>query len=92
VAVAMVMEACGWIGGVVLISAYAFVSFGKISAQGAAFQYLNLAGSLTLAANSACHDAWPSASVSLIWIGVGIAALLGGRRARRAGPPTGQMG
>lgn len=89
---AMEMEAYGWIGGVALISAYALVSFGKISAQGAAFQWLNLAGSLMLAANSAWHHAWPSASVNLIWIGVGIAALLRGRRARRAGPLTGRIG
>jgi hypothetical protein len=87
---AIEMEACGWIGGVVLISAYALVSFGKISAQGAAFQYLNLAGSLLLAANSAWHHAWPSTSVNLIWIGVGIAAVLRGRRAGRAEPLTGQ--
>jgi hypothetical protein len=91
-ALAIEMEACGWIGGVVLIAAYALVSFGKISAQGATFQCLNLAGSLLLSANSAWHHAWPSASVNLIWIGVGIAALLRGRRARRAGPLTGGMG
>lgn len=29
-----------------------------------------------LAANSAWHHAWPSASVNLIWIAVGIAALM----------------
>ena len=72
----MVMEAVGWTGGLVLICAYAMVSFGKISPRGAAFQCLNLAGSLMLAANSAWHHAWPSASVNLIWIGVGIAALM----------------
>ena len=80
---AMEMEACGWIGGAVVIFAYAFVSFGKISAQGAVFQCLNLAGSLMLAANSASHRAWPSAGVNLIWIGIGIAALLRGWRAGR---------
>jgi len=69
------MEVCGWFAGFVLIFAYAMVSFGKISAQGTAFQCLNLIGSLMLAANSAWHHAWPSASVNLIWIGVGIAAL-----------------
>lgn len=70
------MELEGWTGGLLLICAYATVSFGKISARGGVFQCLNLAGSLMLAANSAVHHAWPSASVNLIWIGVGIAALL----------------
>jgi len=72
----MAMEIIGWSGGLVMICAYAMVSFGKISPRGSAFQCLNLAGSLMLAANSAWHHAWPSASVNLIWIGVGIAALM----------------
>lgn len=72
----MAMEVDGWSGGLVLICAYAMVSFGKISPRGVAFQCLNLAGSMMLAANSAWHHAWPSASVNLIWIGVGIAALM----------------
>lgn len=72
------VELCGWLGGAVLISAYALVSFGRIAATGVMFQFLNLAGSVLLAANSAWHHAWPSVSVNLIWIGVGIGALLRG--------------
>jgi hypothetical protein len=79
----VVMEVDGWTGGLVLICAYAMVSFGKISPRGAPFQCLNLAGSLMLAANSAWHHAWPSASVNLIWIGVGIAGLMRGSRVMR---------
>jgi hypothetical protein len=80
----LAMEVEGWTGGLVLICAYAMVSFGKVSAGGAAFQCLNLAGSLMLAANSAWHHAWPSASVNLIWIGVGIAALMRGSLLKRS--------
>ena len=50
----MAMAVCGWIGGIALISAYATVSLGKISSKSAEFRSLNLAGSLMLAANSAC--------------------------------------
>jgi hypothetical protein len=74
------MEICGWTGGLVLISAYALVSFARVSATGVVFQCLNLAGSLMLAANSAWHHAWPSVSVNLIWLGVGVGALLRKRR------------
>jgi hypothetical protein len=70
------MEVGGWMGGLLLICAYAMVSFGRISARGALFQCMNLAGSFLLAANSAYHHAWPSVSVNLIWIGVGAAALM----------------
>jgi hypothetical protein len=70
------MELCGWIGGLLLICAYALVSFGRISPRGGVFQSLNLAGSLMLAGNSAFHHAWPSVSVNLIWIAVGAGALM----------------
>jgi hypothetical protein len=80
---AMEMEVCGWTSGLVLICAYALVSFGKISPRDAAFQCLNLTGSLMLAANSAWHHAWPSVSVNLIWIGVGVSALVRGNLLRR---------
>ena len=76
---AFVMEVCGWLGGLVLICGYAMVSFGRTRAQGKVFQGLNLLGSLTMAANSAWHHAWPSASVNVIWIGVGLGALWRGR-------------
>ena len=74
----LTMEVFGWIGGFVLICAYAMVSFEKISARGSAFQSLNLLGSVLLAANSAWHHAWPSVSVNLIWIAVGVGALMRG--------------
>ena len=69
------MDVFGWIGGVILICAYAMVSFERISASGAFFQRLNLVGSLALAANSAWHHAWPSSCVNFVWIIVGVIAL-----------------
>jgi hypothetical protein len=68
-------EIIRWIGGATLIWAYAMVSLEKMSLRRSAFLRLNLAGSLILAASLAWHHAWPSASVNLIWIGVGIACL-----------------
>jgi hypothetical protein len=81
---AVAMEVCGWLGGLVLICAYAMVSFGRTSARGGVFQALNLVGSLMLASNSGWHHAWPSASVNLIWIGVGVGALWRGRHSEVA--------
>jgi hypothetical protein len=74
--ISLEMEVCGWLGGIVLICAYALVSFGRIQASGILFQFLNLAGSLMLAINSAWHHAWPSAVVNLVWLAVGVGALM----------------
>jgi hypothetical protein len=72
----MAVEVFGWFGGLMLIYAYAMVSLEKMSARGAMFQYLNLVGGVLLAANAAWHHAWPSVGVNLIWIGVGVFALM----------------
>jgi hypothetical protein len=72
----MAMEVFGWFGGLTLIYAYAMVSLGKMSARGALFQSLNLVGGVLLAANAAWHHAWPSVGVNLIWIGIGVYALI----------------
>ena len=76
---ALTMEVLGWMGGVILIVAYALVSFGKLLARSPVFHWLNCVGSLMLAVNSAWHSAWPSVCVNMIWIGVGVAALLRNR-------------
>ncbi len=79
----LTMEVIGWTGGVLLICAYAMVSFERLSARGAVFQGLNLAGSLMVGANAAWHWAWPLTAVNVIWIGVGFGAFI---RMRRASP------
>jgi hypothetical protein len=46
------MEVDGWLGGIILICAYAMVSFGKVTPRGVAFQSLNVTGSAMLALTS----------------------------------------
>lgn len=72
---AATVEICGWMGGITLVFAYAIVSSGRITARGRIFQWLNIAGSLMLSANSGWHHAWPSVALNLVWIGVGASAL-----------------
>ncbi len=49
---AFAMEVDGWLGGIILICAYAMVSFGKVTPRGVAFQSLNVTGSAMLALTS----------------------------------------
>jgi hypothetical protein len=78
----------GWLGAALLLLAYGMTSAGRLPPEGVRFQTLNLVGALTLTVNSGYHGAWPSAALNIVWIGIGLVALVRGAR-RRGGPdPT----
>lgn len=77
------VDVLGWAGAASLLLAYGLTSVGRLPPEGARFQMLNLFGAFALTVNSAYHGAWPSAALNIVWIGIGVAALLRGRRGRR---------
>lgn len=76
----------GWLGAASLLLAYGLTSTGRLPPEGARFQSLNLAGAVALTVNSGYHSAWPSAALNIVWIVIGLAALV--RARRRAGVPA----
>ena len=90
----VLVNVLGWAGAASLLLAYGLASTGRLPAEGARFQVMNLAGALALTVNSSYYGAWPSAALNVVWIGIGIGALVrGARRSRLAvvepgGPDT----
>ena len=78
------VDVLGWAGAASLLLAYGLTSAGRLPPEGARFQMLNLFGAFALTVNSAYHGAWPSAALNIVWIGIGVAALLRGRRRSQA--------
>ncbi|MFI7700749.1 hypothetical protein [Nonomuraea sp. NPDC049480] len=72
----LLLAAIGWAGAAVLLAGYALVSSSRLSGDGAAYQLLNLFGSVALMVNSASSAAWPSAGLNLIWAAIGVVALV----------------
>ena len=72
----------GWTGAAVLLAAYTLVSLHRIAPTAPAFQLANVVGSGGVALHSASNGALASATLNLIWIAIGIAALM--QRARTA--------
>lgn len=70
----------GWAGAASLLLAYGLTSTSRLAPEGARFQLLNLAGAVALTVNSAYHSAWPSAALNVVWIFIGLAALIRARR------------
>jgi hypothetical protein len=82
----LLMEVAGWIGAVLILLGYGLLSGGKLDARSPVYQWLNVVGAIGFIANSAWHSAWPSAILNVIWVGIGVVALVRifGRRAKAA--------
>jgi hypothetical protein len=65
-------DAVGWLGAAALLVAYAMVSSGKMEADSASYQILNIVGSILLVANTIFYRAYPSSFVNLIWAGIAV--------------------
>ena len=65
-------DAIGWAGAAALLVAYAMVSSKKLEGDSTTYQFLNIVGSLLLAANTVFYRAYPSSFVNLIWIGIAV--------------------
>jgi hypothetical protein len=73
-------DAIGWVGAAALLIAYALVSFKRLEGDAAAFQLLNISGSLLLAANTIFYRSYPSTFVNLIWAGIAVFSIATRRR------------
>lgn len=71
----VVFEVIGWVGTVLLISAYFLLSIGKIP-NGRTYQLFNLFGSIGLLVNGAVHGAWPSVILNVVWSAIGVFSLI----------------
>ncbi len=65
-------DTIGWVGAIALLIAYAMISHKKWEGDSAAFQLLNIGGSLLLAANTIFYGSYPSTFVNLIWAGIAV--------------------
>lgn len=81
---ALLMEVVGWIGAVLILAGYGLLSAGKLDASSPTYQWLNVVGATGFIANSGWNGAWPSAALNVVWVGIGLVALIrifGRRRA-----------
>ena len=78
----ILVNVVGWIGMVLLISAYALVTTGRILGPSLTFQLMNLVGGGSLMVNSAYYGAWPSAALNLVWVVIGLVGLTRGLKRR----------
>ena len=74
----------GWIGAIGTVGAYARVSQRRMEAHSLRFQTINVACAALLAVSALSVHNWPSMASNLVWMAIGVHALLGARQALRA--------
>ena len=65
-------DTIGWAGAVALLIAYALISFKRLEGDSTTFQFLNIGGSVLLAAKTIFYGSYPSTFVNLIWAGIAV--------------------
>jgi len=75
-----VIEAVGWIGAALVLIAYALLSSGRLTGRSAAYQLMNVIGAAGFVVNSGWNGALPSAALNVVWMGIGVAALVRERK------------
>jgi hypothetical protein len=66
------IDVIGWIGGAMVVLAYFLISSGKTTAKSFFYQFLNLVGSVFLIINTYAKEAYPSAVVNVVWVGIAL--------------------
>ena len=76
----LAVEVIGWAGAVLILGAYALLSFGKLRAESPIYHLMNILGAAGFVVNSGYNGAFPSAAMNVVWIGIGVYALRQRRR------------
>ena len=74
------IEVAGWCGATLLLSAYGLLSTGRLREESLIYHLMNILGGIGFAVNSGWNGALPSAAMNVIWIGIGLYALIQHRR------------
>ena len=71
----LLIEIVGWTGALLILTAYALLSTGRLQGRSRSYQWLNLLGSFGFIVNSGWNGAWPSAVLNVVWMGIGVVTL-----------------
>jgi len=73
-AVEIAVEVAGWLGALLILFAYLFLSMGRMTGQSLAYQGMNIVGAAGFVINGWWHRALPSAALNILWLLIGAIA------------------
>jgi hypothetical protein len=74
--VELLIEVVGWIAALLILIAYGLLSAGKMTGKSVLYQLMNVVGAIGFVINTGYHGAIPSAVLNVIWVGIGVFALV----------------
>ncbi|HWK34708.1 CBU_0592 family membrane protein [Sphingomonas sp.] len=69
------IEVIGWAGAVTILIAYLLLSAGRLSGRSRLYQWMNVVGAAAFVLNSGWNGAIPSATLNVVWMGIGLYTL-----------------
>jgi hypothetical protein len=76
----IIIEIIGWTAAVMMLSAYLLLTSGRLRSLSPAYQWLNVLSGAGFIVNSGWNGAYPSATLNLIWMAIGLYGLFRGAR------------
>ncbi len=76
----VVIEVIGWAAAAMMLSAYVLLTAGRLRSLSPAYQWLNVLSGAGFIVNSGWNGAYPSATLNLIWMSIGLYGLVRGAR------------
>jgi hypothetical protein len=76
----VIIEIIGWSAAVMMLSAYLLLTSGRLRSLSPAYQWLNVLSGAGFIVNSGWNGAYPSATLNLIWMAIGLYGLFRGAR------------
>ncbi len=71
----ILLESIGWTGAVVILAAYVMLSLGRLDGRSRGYQWMNVVGAICFIVNSGYNGAIPSATLNIVWAGIGLYTL-----------------
>jgi hypothetical protein len=80
----LLIDITGWLGSVLILTAFALLNYHKVTANSKLYQILNILGSICLIINTVVYHAFPSAFINVVWLIIAMIALTNIYKARKA--------
>ena len=80
----VLVEVVGWLGALMMLSAYILLTLGRLKSQSPQYHWLNIIASAGLIVNGGWNGAYPSVGLNVIWLVIAVYGVFGSRPASQS--------
>ena len=68
----VLVEVVGWVGAIMMLSAYVLLTLGRLKSRSPVYHWLNIVSGAGLIVNSSWNGAYPSVCINVVWLIIGL--------------------